>query len=80
MSGIEETTPEVVLDHEAVTVRQLRTPELGDSTYIVTSGLEADRQQLSSMRSAMSSVVRSFSTRSVAALSLSLKLTFTTTT
>ena len=35
------TAPAVVLEHEAVTVYQLRTPELGDSTYIVTSADEA---------------------------------------
>lgn len=36
-----EPGPEVVLRHQSVTVHQLRTPELGDSTYIVTSGNEA---------------------------------------
>ncbi|MHB8688439.1 MAG: rhodanese-like domain-containing protein [Candidatus Dormibacteraceae bacterium] len=41
MSGADTTTPQVVLEHQAVVVYQLRTPELGDSTYIVASGEEA---------------------------------------
>ena len=41
MSRVETATLPVVLQHPAVTVYQLRTPELGDSTYIVTSAHEA---------------------------------------
>jgi len=34
------TAPEVVLEHQSARVLQLRTPELGDSTYLVISGEE----------------------------------------
>ena len=38
---VEMVKPAAVLEHLAVTVYQLRTPELGDSTYIVSSADEA---------------------------------------
>lgn len=41
MSTARTATLPVVLEHRAVTVYQLRTPELGDSSYIVSSGDEA---------------------------------------
>ena len=41
MSTVKTATPPVVLEHQAVIVYQLRTPELGDSTYLVTSADEA---------------------------------------
>ncbi|GAC1658271.1 MAG: MBL fold metallo-hydrolase [Candidatus Dormibacteraceae bacterium] len=41
MNQVRSNPTEIVLAHQAVTVHQLRTTELGDSTYIVASGQEA---------------------------------------